>query len=110
MAISAAPVNTSISLSSSGFGLAPSDGEYLPIVKVQPVYPRRALSRGIEGYVIVEFTVTKVPELVQRRRESGPDTPSWRSSNAADPFSSATSPDQPKNGAATRSWQASNCS
>jgi len=37
-----------------GFG---SDGEYLPIVKVQPVYPRRALSRGIEGYVIVEFTV-----------------------------------------------------
>ncbi|WP_439134601.1 energy transducer TonB [Pseudomaricurvus sp.] len=38
-----------------GFG---SDGEYLPIVKVQPNYPRRALSRGIEGYVIVEFTVT----------------------------------------------------
>ena len=59
MAVSAAPVNTNINLSSSGFGLAPSDGEYLPIVKVQPVYPRRALSRGIEGYVIVEFTVTK---------------------------------------------------
>lgn len=35
-----------------------SDGEYLPIVKVQPQYPSRALSRGIEGYVIVEFTVT----------------------------------------------------
>ncbi|MEL0068857.1 MAG: energy transducer TonB, partial [Gammaproteobacteria bacterium] len=31
----------------------------LPIVKVQPIYPRRALQRGIEGYVIVEFTVTK---------------------------------------------------
>lgn len=59
MAVSAAPVNTNINLSSSGFGLAPSDGEYLPIVKVQPVYPRRALSRGIEGYVIVEFVVTK---------------------------------------------------
>ena len=59
MAVSAAPVNTNINLSSSGFGLAPSDGEYLPIVKVQPVYPRRALSRGIEGYVILEFTVTK---------------------------------------------------
>ena len=39
--------------------LPPSEGDYLPIVKVQPVYPRRALSRGIEGYVIVEFTVTK---------------------------------------------------
>lgn len=36
-----------------------SDGEYLPIVKVQPVYPRRALTRGIEGYVLLEFTVTK---------------------------------------------------
>lgn len=59
MAVSAVQVNTKIDLSASGFGLSPSDGEYLPIVKVQPVYPRRALSRGIEGYVIVEFTVTK---------------------------------------------------
>lgn len=39
----------------SGFS---SDGEYLPIVKVAPVYPRRALTRGIEGYVLLEFTVT----------------------------------------------------
>ncbi|MBS3797608.1 MULTISPECIES: energy transducer TonB [unclassified Pseudoalteromonas] len=43
----------------NGLALESSDGEYLPIVKVSPVYPRRALSRGIEGYVIVEFTVTK---------------------------------------------------
>ena len=35
-----------------------SDGEYLPIVKVAPIYPRRAQSRGIEGYVLLEFTVT----------------------------------------------------
>lgn len=42
-----------------GLALESGDGEYLPIVKVAPVYPRRALSRGIEGYVIVEFTVTK---------------------------------------------------
>lgn len=42
-----------------GIGGFSSDGEYLPIVKVQPVYPRRALQRGIEGYVIVEFVVTK---------------------------------------------------
>ncbi|MGQ9427161.1 energy transducer TonB [Gilvimarinus sp. F26214L] len=34
------------------------DGEYLPIVRVEPIYPTRAASRGIEGYVIVEFTVT----------------------------------------------------
>lgn len=44
---------------STGFSLSASDGEYLPIVKVQPIYPRRALSRRIEGYVILEFTVTR---------------------------------------------------
>ena len=32
---------------------------YLPIVKVAPVYPARAASRGLEGYVIVEYTVTR---------------------------------------------------
>jgi len=44
-----------------GFGISAgsADGDYLPIVKVAPVYPRRAVDRGIEGYVIVEFTVTK---------------------------------------------------
>jgi protein TonB len=42
-----------------GLGLGTSDGEYLPIVKVAPIYPRRALQRGLEGYVIVEFTVTR---------------------------------------------------
>ncbi len=36
-----------------------TDGEYLPIVKVNPSYPSRALQRGIEGWVVVEFTVTK---------------------------------------------------
>ncbi len=35
-----------------------ADGEYLPIVKVKPVYPRRAQQRGIEGYVLLEFVVT----------------------------------------------------
>jgi len=35
-----------------------SGDEYFPIVKVQPQYPRRALSRGMSGWVIVEFTVT----------------------------------------------------
>jgi protein TonB len=35
------------------------NNEYLPIVKVAPIYPNRALSRGIEGWCIVEYTVTK---------------------------------------------------
>jgi protein TonB len=38
--------------------MASGDGEYLPIVKVAPIYPRRAQSRGITGYCIVEYTVT----------------------------------------------------
>ena len=41
-----------------GLSLSSTDGDYLPIVKVAPIYPRRAQSRGLEGYVIVEFTVT----------------------------------------------------
>ncbi len=35
-----------------------AEGDYLPIVRVAPVYPARALSRGIEGYVDMSFTVT----------------------------------------------------
>ena len=42
----------------AGAGLGVSDGEYLPIVKVAPVYPTRALARRLEGYVLVEFVVT----------------------------------------------------
>ena len=43
-----------------GLALDSGDGEFLPIVRVAAVYPRRALQRGIEGYVDVEFTVTKL--------------------------------------------------
>ncbi|MEQ8803854.1 MAG: energy transducer TonB [Haliea sp.] len=39
------------------------DGEYLPIVKVAPVYPRRAQTRGISGYCIVEYTVTRTGSI-----------------------------------------------
>lgn len=55
--IGMAKVDTSLSVGSGGFSA--SDGDYLPIVKVAPIYPRRALERGLEGYVILEFTVTK---------------------------------------------------
>lgn len=33
--------------------------EFLPIVKIAPVYPVEAAEIGLEGYVIVEFTVTE---------------------------------------------------
>ncbi len=57
--VASIPVETDISMTAGGISLAPGDAEYLPIVKVAPVYPRRAQSRGIEGYVLLEFTVTK---------------------------------------------------
>lgn len=41
-----------------GGGFGSGDGEYLPIFKVPAMYPRRAQSRGMSGWVIVEFTVT----------------------------------------------------
>ena len=56
ISIGAAPMTTDVQL--GGIGLGGGDGDYLPIVKVAPVYPQRALSRGIEGWVVVEFTVT----------------------------------------------------
>ncbi len=42
----------------AGTGISTGDGEYLPIVKVDPVYPRRARELGIAGYVTVQYTVT----------------------------------------------------
>lgn len=53
--------NVDIKIGVGGVGSA--DGEYLPIVKVAPVYPRRAQSRGVEGTCIVEYTVTKVGSI-----------------------------------------------
>lgn len=54
--IGAIDVRVDLDVGGGGFS---SDGEYLPIVKVAPIYPRRAQTRGIEGYVLLEFTVTK---------------------------------------------------
>ena len=48
----------SVDVSINSSGMASGDGEYLPIVKVAPIYPRRAQTRGISGYCIVEYTVT----------------------------------------------------
>lgn len=57
IAISAAPVETDIEMS-GGFSLGVGEGDYLPIVKVAPIYPQRALSRSIEGYCVVQYVVT----------------------------------------------------
>lgn len=49
---------TAVSVEISSTGMSSGDGEYLPIVKVAPIYPRRAQTRGISGYCTVEYTVT----------------------------------------------------
>ena len=50
-------VSAEVDVSGPG-GMNIAEGDYLPIVRVAPVYPARALSRGIEGYVDMSFTVT----------------------------------------------------
>lgn len=35
-----------------------ADADYMPLVKVAPIYPRRAAARGLGGWVLVRFTVT----------------------------------------------------
>ncbi len=52
-------------LAVGGFGIGAklgdygmSDAEYMPIVRVVPIYPRQAAVLGLEGHVIVSFTVT----------------------------------------------------
>jgi protein TonB len=40
-----------------------ADQGEIPIVRVEPIYPQRAVQRGIEGWVEVEFTVTEVGSI-----------------------------------------------
>ena len=53
--ISSAKVTADVDISLGG-GF--SDGDIIPLVAIQPDYPRRALERGIEGYVVVRFVIT----------------------------------------------------
>lgn len=58
MRIKPTTVKTDIALDATGFALnLDNSGEYLPIAKVAPLYPRRAARRGIEGYCTVAYTV-----------------------------------------------------
>lgn len=57
MQISAPDLGADLALD-PGIGAGAGEGDYLPIVKVAPMYPSRAQARGIEGWVVVEFTVT----------------------------------------------------
>ena len=44
-----------------------TDTNAIPLVQVQPAYPQRALQKGIEGYVIVEFDVDDNGQVINPR-------------------------------------------
>lgn len=56
-------VSTDTNIGGPG-GMNIAEGDYLPIVRVAPVYPARALSRGLEGYVDLSFTVTTAGTVI----------------------------------------------
>ena len=47
------------------FGADEADQELLPLVAIAPQYPTRAAQRGIEGWVLVSFTVAKTGGVVE---------------------------------------------
>jgi len=56
--INTAAAMTGISLS------AGSDRDVIPLVRINPEYPARALSRGIEGWVQVQFTISETGSVI----------------------------------------------
>lgn len=47
-----------IGINTSTKGFNSNDGEYLPIFRAPPIYPRRAQERGLCGWVELMYTVT----------------------------------------------------
>ena len=59
IAVSLTAPNIQSGVRTQGIGMGIADGEYLPIVKVEPAYPTRARTLGLGGYATVEYTVTR---------------------------------------------------
>lgn len=60
------PQNTPVDVEGI-YSLGPADGNAMPIAQIQPVYPSRALARGLEGFVIVEFDVSENGTVINPR-------------------------------------------
>ena len=58
LAVSLMPADSNVSIDKGGIGFGVGEGDYLPIVKVAPIFPRRALMAGIFGQCLVRYTVT----------------------------------------------------
>jgi protein TonB len=61
------PMNLNLNLAYSGTGPylgtmgidRNADGDVIPLVRIQPIYPRKAAMDRLEGWVEVEFTITE---------------------------------------------------
>ncbi len=53
-------IDVDVDMGGTNIAIAASDSDVIPIVRVTPQYPLRASERGIEGWVEVEFTISKL--------------------------------------------------
>ena len=58
LSVSLMPADAGLSLDRGGIGFGAGEGDYLPIVKVAPIFPQRAAMQGIFGTCLVKYTVT----------------------------------------------------
>ncbi len=68
-------IDVDVDVGGTDVAIAASDTDVVPIVRVNPQYPLRASERGIEGWVIVEFTISKLgtvkdPKVLQSHPSS----------------------------------------
>lgn len=49
--------------------ISATDGDYLPLVTIAPQYPTRALQRGIEGWSLMQFTVSATGSVIEESIE-----------------------------------------
>ena len=52
-------IDVDIDMGGANIAIAAADTDVVPIVRVQPQYPLRASERGIEGWVELQFTISK---------------------------------------------------
>lgn len=53
-------IDVNVDVGGADIAIAASDSDVIPIVRVNPQYPLRASERGIEGWVEVTFTISKL--------------------------------------------------
>jgi TonB family protein len=61
---STADLNIPVSIDYTPF-ITPLDGEYLPLVAIAPQYPSAAAQNGVEGWVLVSFTVDEEGGVIE---------------------------------------------